>query len=85
MSSSVITDKELNSVIGFMQVGVAQQWYDELDNLAFSTPESELVVEDENATMDTNPEDERMHIDCVVNTSPGRSEVIFTLSASPSD
>ncbi|MBA0715359.1 hypothetical protein Golax_014260 [Gossypium laxum] len=59
------------------KVGVAQQWYDELDNLAFWAPESELVVEDENATMDTNPEDERMHIDCVVNTSPGTSEVII--------
>ncbi|KHG18798.1 NHL repeat-containing protein 2 [Gossypium arboreum] len=56
------------------KVGVAQQWYDELDNLAFWAPESELVVEDENATMDTNPEDKRMHIDCVVNTSPGTSE-----------
>ncbi|MBA0617756.1 hypothetical protein Godav_027177, partial [Gossypium davidsonii] len=59
------------------KVGVAQQWYDELDNLAFWAPESEMVVEDENATMDTNPEDERMHIDCVVNTSPGTSEVII--------
>ncbi|PPR94288.1 hypothetical protein GOBAR_AA26393 [Gossypium barbadense] len=59
------------------KVGVAQQWYDELDNLAFWAPESELVVEDENATMDTNPEDKRMHIDCVVNTSPGTSEVII--------
>nr|KJB42449.1 hypothetical protein B456_007G153600 [Gossypium raimondii] len=59
------------------KVGVAQQWYDELDNLAFWAPESKLVVEDENATMDTNPEDERMHIDCVVNTSPGTSEVII--------
>ncbi|KAB2003706.1 hypothetical protein ES319_D11G149600v1 [Gossypium barbadense] len=59
------------------KVGVAQQWYDELDNLAFWAPESKLVVEDENATIDTNPEDERMHIDCVVNTSPGTSEVII--------
>ncbi|KAG4174681.1 hypothetical protein ERO13_A11G137000v2 [Gossypium hirsutum] len=59
------------------KVGVAQQWYDELDNLAFWAPESELVVEDENATMDTNPEDKRMHIDYVVNTSPGTSEVII--------
>ncbi|XVE72782.1 hypothetical protein DITRI_Ditri11bG0066200 [Diplodiscus trichospermus] len=59
------------------KVGVAQQWYDELDNIAFSTTESELVIKDDNATMDTNSEDERIHIDCVVNTSPGTSEVII--------
>ncbi|XP_021274503.1 uncharacterized protein LOC110409476 [Herrania umbratica] len=59
------------------KVGVAQQWYDELDNLAFSTPESELVMEDDIATTDTNSEDQRIHIDCVVNTSPGTSEVII--------
>ncbi|KAK8701965.1 hypothetical protein V6N13_020339 [Hibiscus sabdariffa] len=59
------------------KVGVAQQWYDELDNLAFETPESELVIEDGNATADTNSQNERIHIDCVVNTSPGTSEVII--------
>ncbi|XP_022771430.1 uncharacterized protein LOC111314388 isoform X2 [Durio zibethinus] len=58
-------------------VGIAQQWYDELDNLAFSTTESELVIEDDYATKDTNSEDERIQIDCVVNTSPGTSEVII--------
>ncbi|KAE8692169.1 putative Clavata3/esr-related 41 [Hibiscus syriacus] len=56
------------------KVGVAQQWYDELDNLAF---ESELVIEDDNSTMDTNSQDKRIHIDCIVNTSPGTSEVII--------
>ncbi|XVF72196.1 hypothetical protein PTKIN_Ptkin12aG0100500 [Pterospermum kingtungense] len=57
------------------KVGIAQQWYDELDNLAFSAPESELVIEDDSATTDKNSEDERSHIDCVVNTSPGTSEL----------
>jgi hypothetical protein len=35
-----------SSALGCMQVVVAQQWYDELDNLAFTTPEPELIVED---------------------------------------
>ncbi|KAE8692165.1 ABC transporter C family member 13 [Hibiscus syriacus] len=65
----------VESVAGSSEkVGVAQQWYDELDNLAF---ESELVIEDDNATMDTNSQDKRIHIDCIVNTSPGTSEVII--------
>ncbi|GLU07907.1 hypothetical protein SLE2022_248460 [Rubroshorea leprosula] len=58
------------------KVGVAQQWYDELDNLAFSTAESELNVEDEDTTSDMKTQDGRIRIDCAVNTSPGTSEVI---------
>ncbi|EEF41258.1 catalytic, putative [Ricinus communis] len=59
------------------KVGVAQQWYDDLDNLAFSTPESEMVKEDSCASSDVKSEDKRVHIDCSVNTSPGTSEVII--------
>ncbi|XP_075655567.1 uncharacterized protein LOC142625742 isoform X2 [Castanea sativa] len=59
------------------KVGVAQQWYDELDSLAFSTPETELTVEDDNITKDNKFQDERVHINCAVNTSPGTSEVII--------
>ncbi|XP_031278260.1 uncharacterized protein LOC116136740 isoform X2 [Pistacia vera] len=59
------------------KVGVSQQWYDELDNLAFSTAESELTIEDDDATSDLKSDDERVHIDCAVNTSPGISEVII--------
>ncbi|KAK2637092.1 hypothetical protein Ddye_031884 [Dipteronia dyeriana] len=58
------------------KVGAAQQWYDDLDNLAFSTTESELTVEDDNETSDLRSQDERVHIGCAVNTSPGTSEVI---------
>lgn len=60
-----------------MQVGAAQQWYDELDNLAFSlsTPESELNVDDDCTTSDIGFQDGKVHIDCAVNTSPGTSEV----------
>ncbi|GAV70684.1 hypothetical protein CFOL_v3_14182 [Cephalotus follicularis] len=65
-------------VVGALEkVGVAQQWYDELDNLAFLTPESELSVEDDSTTDDVELQDGRVHIDCAVNTSPGTSEVII--------
>ncbi|KAE8022918.1 hypothetical protein FH972_008679 [Carpinus fangiana] len=59
------------------KVGVAQQWYDELDNLAFTTPEPELIFEDNITTKDNKFQDERVHINCAVNTSPGTSEVII--------
>ncbi|KAG6667580.1 uncharacterized protein LOC122315184 isoform X1 [Carya illinoinensis] len=59
------------------KVGVAQQWYDELDNLTFLTLEPELTVEDNNTAMDSKFQDERVHINCAVNTSPGTSEVII--------
>ncbi|KAK9206381.1 hypothetical protein WN943_016656 [Citrus x changshan-huyou] len=60
------------------KVGVAQQWYDELDTLALSTPESESNIEDETTTSDLRSEDDTVHIDCAVNTSPGTSEVIIS-------
>ncbi|CAI0498732.1 unnamed protein product [Linum tenue] len=62
------------------KVGVAQKWYDELDNLAFSSAaESETIVEDDDSTTaDTrNFEDDKVRIHCAVNTSPGLSEVII--------
>lgn len=76
-----------------MQVGFAQQWYDDLDSLAFSTPESESNVEEENdnpasftpesesnfeednTTLGTPFQEDKVCIDCAVNTSPGTSEV----------
>ncbi|GMH25872.1 hypothetical protein Nepgr_027715 [Nepenthes gracilis] len=58
------------------KVGVSQQWYDELDNLAFST-EPDISTEEENSTSDRHSEDDSVHIDCAVNTSPGTSEVII--------
>ncbi|KAM1122334.1 hypothetical protein FF1_003869 [Malus domestica] len=60
------------------KVGVAQQWYDELDNLALSIsePDPESTVEDESTTRETGFQDGKVHINCVVNTSPGTSEVI---------
>ncbi|CAI0465833.1 unnamed protein product [Linum tenue] len=61
-------------------IQVAQKWYDELDNLAFSSAaESETIVEDDDSTIaDTeNFEDDKVRIHCAVNTSPGLSEVII--------
>lgn len=60
------------------KVGVAQQWYDELDNLAFTNPGSDSGVEDEVKNQDINNQEENTaHINCAVNISPGSSEVII--------
>ncbi|XP_015892347.3 uncharacterized protein LOC107426629 isoform X2 [Ziziphus jujuba] len=58
------------------KVGVSQQWYDELDNLAFSTPDVDLALEDNKTTSDASFRDDRIRISSSVNTSPGTSEVI---------
>ncbi|XP_071698630.1 uncharacterized protein [Rutidosis leptorrhynchoides] len=57
------------------KVGVAQQWYDELDELA-SLTQQELNAEEEKIS-DTKVQDGKVFIDCAVNTSPGTSEVII--------
>ncbi|CAN0897891.1 hypothetical protein LINGRAHAP2_LOCUS19371 [Linum grandiflorum] len=61
------------------KAGVAQKWYDELDNLAFSSPEpEETIVKDEDASacVDETYKDGKIHIRCSINTSPGLSEVV---------
>ncbi|CAN1767389.1 Protein SUPPRESSOR OF QUENCHING 1, chloroplastic, partial [Linum perenne] len=61
------------------KAGVAQKWYDELDNLAFASPVPETSVEDEDdgtSAADETYKDGKIHIRCAVNTSPGLSEVI---------
>ncbi|XP_030451615.2 uncharacterized protein LOC115673547 isoform X1 [Syzygium oleosum] len=58
------------------KVGVAQKWYNELDELAFTVPESQLIVEDNNDASNMRIDDKNVRIDCAVNTSPGSSEVI---------
>ncbi|PIA61634.1 hypothetical protein AQUCO_00300866v1 [Aquilegia coerulea] len=58
------------------KVGVAQQWFDELDNLAFSGPEAS--VDGANGASGTNIQGEnRVHIRSAINISPGTSEVII--------
>lgn len=67
----------LHSLPFLVQVGVAQQWYDELDDLAAPKPEPEMT-EDNN--LDINivvDEDEKVRISSRVFTSPGTSEVCF--------
>ncbi|XP_054794189.1 uncharacterized protein LOC129299746 [Prosopis cineraria] len=59
------------------KVGVAQQWYDELDDLASPKPESEQAVPDDNLNNNLMVEDKKICITCNVNTSPGTSEVII--------
>ena len=56
-----------------MQVGVAQQWYDELDELA-SLTEQEFKAEEDKIS-DAKVQDGKRCIDCVVDTSRGTSEV----------
>ncbi|KAK1290680.1 hypothetical protein QJS10_CPB18g01992 [Acorus calamus] len=57
------------------KVGVAQQWFDELDNLAFS----QSSIENETKFQERNSQtDKTVHIDCAVNISPGTSEVVVS-------
>ncbi|KAF8402079.1 hypothetical protein HHK36_013031 [Tetracentron sinense] len=58
------------------KVGVAQQWFDDLDNLVISASAPESAVLGDNRTPDQNLQDE-LHIECTLNTSPGTSEVII--------
>ena len=58
-----------------MQVGVAQQFYDDLDGLASLLTQEELVDEEDDTTSNEQLQDGKVRIDCAVNTSPGTSEV----------
>ncbi|XP_056842449.1 uncharacterized protein LOC108857050 isoform X2 [Raphanus sativus] len=62
------------------KVGISQQWYDELDNLAKEIVNPELAEEEEEKEEDVSEvesgDDGRIRIDCSVNTSPGSSELI---------
>ncbi|XP_026455238.1 uncharacterized protein LOC113356345 isoform X1 [Papaver somniferum] len=56
------------------KVGIAQQWFEELDNLAFSREE---LSEEEDKNLSNFHQDSRVVINCVVNISPGTSEVVI--------
>ncbi|KAI5679987.1 hypothetical protein M9H77_01214 [Catharanthus roseus] len=58
------------------KVGVAQQWYDEIDNLTVATSEDSSMKEEINSP-DEEVEEGRVRINCTVSTSPGTSEVII--------
>ncbi|WJX90249.1 hypothetical protein P8452_72164 [Trifolium repens] len=58
------------------KVGVAQQWYDELDYIAAPKPEHE-IPKDDNLDKNIVVEDDKIHINSSVCTSPGTSEVVI--------
>ncbi|KAH0459358.1 hypothetical protein IEQ34_012172 [Dendrobium chrysotoxum] len=64
------------------KVGVAQQWFDELDNLAFTNAgldSLESSGEVENKSVDKRFQDAgKVHFNCAVNVSPGTSELIVS-------
>ncbi|PKA51496.1 hypothetical protein AXF42_Ash002862 [Apostasia shenzhenica] len=61
------------------KVGVAQQWFDELDNLAFSNSGLEPIGEVDDKSMDQTFQDMGLvHFFCDVNVCPGTSEVIVS-------
>ncbi|KAI3411672.1 uncharacterized protein J3R85_017714 [Psidium guajava] len=68
--------RESEEVGSSEKVGVAQQWYNELDDLPFTGPESESISEANDDALNKRIDDKNVCIDCAVNTSPGSSEVI---------
>ncbi|KAJ3687051.1 hypothetical protein LUZ61_016215 [Rhynchospora tenuis] len=61
------------------KVGVAQQWFDELDNLAFTEVQDENAINKTEELIAENTIDKRKaHFDCAVRTSPGTCEVVVT-------
>ncbi|KAL8146826.1 hypothetical protein AgCh_004531 [Apium graveolens] len=60
------------------KVGVAQQWYNELDDLAALTPEEKLSTEKEEMISDGEVQEGRICIKSAINTSPGTCEVIIS-------
>ncbi|PON60790.1 Six-bladed beta-propeller [Trema orientale] len=59
------------------KVGSAQKWYDELDTLVFTSPESEAGDEHEDTVSGIKFQNDKFQINTAVNTSPGTSEVII--------
>ncbi|XP_073143249.1 uncharacterized protein [Henckelia pumila] len=65
-----------NKAASTEKVGIAQQWYDELDNLCYSTPlEKESSTEEESKLV---VQEGVARIGCTINTSPGTSEFYDT-------
>lgn len=68
-----------------MQVGVSQQWYDEIDHLAFSTSEVEATIEEGTVSRFEEIPEGKVEISCSVNSSPGTSEVHYSSQQFPFD
>ncbi|XP_078434473.1 NHL domain-containing protein [Wolffia australiana] len=60
------------------KVGIAQQWFDELDNLAFAPNDSGLTEAQDEDGKSTPFDHKVLTIDSTVNTSPGTSEVVIS-------
>lgn len=65
----------VNDKLCWLQDGIAQQWFDELDNLAFSQVEDETSSVDEGEHVERHFQDDRVHFDCSISISPGTAEV----------
>ncbi|GER55104.1 NHL domain-containing protein [Striga asiatica] len=59
------------------KVGIAQQWYDEIDNLSFSMPQEESSTKEEIGRAGEEVQEGKVRIGCTINTSPGTSEAII--------
>ncbi|KAL3850056.1 hypothetical protein ACJIZ3_011938 [Penstemon smallii] len=60
------------------KMGLAQQWYDEIDNLSFiQEEEEEEINEEENRLAVDEMQEGKVRFSCTINTSPGTSEVII--------
>ncbi|URD74888.1 hypothetical protein MUK42_24900 [Musa troglodytarum] len=67
------------AVTGAEKVGVAQQWFDELDNLAFSKMEDEPCSKDgEELPEEHFQVKDKIHFDCSITISPGTAEVVVS-------
>ncbi|VAI76088.1 unnamed protein product [Triticum turgidum subsp. durum] len=60
------------------KVGIAQQWYDEIDNLAFSEAAEEPAVHkgDDKPADESHQDQKSVHFTCAVNVSPGTCELV---------
>jgi hypothetical protein len=60
------------------KVGIAQQWYDEIDNLAFSEAAEEPTVHegDDKPADECHQDQKSVHFTCAVNVSPGTCELV---------
>ncbi|CAA0833436.1 NHL domain-containing protein [Striga hermonthica] len=59
------------------KVGIAQQWYDEIDNLSFSVPQEESSTKEEIGRAGEEVQEGKLRIGCTINTSPGTSEAVI--------
>ncbi|WOK92755.1 hypothetical protein Cni_G01446 [Canna indica] len=63
---------------GEEKVGVAQQWFDELDNLAFSEVEDDETSCQDEEELKKHIQNNTVHFNCAINISPGTAEVVVS-------